>query len=177
MYTACLFSGCLASLHAENCVNRAYVCVCVCVCVCLKVTHIPSTLLLLLLLLLEFFFFFTSVLMVFHWSLRDRKALRISRTLLSILADLNNAVVWMVSTRPLISKSSSPFINPLVTVPKAPITIGINIIFMFHSFFNSPARWRYSSFFGLSFDFTLWSAGRTKSTILQVSPFCCCWLL
>ena len=37
---------------------------------------------------------------VFHWSLRDK-----SKTLLSILADLNNAVVWMVSTRPLISKS------------------------------------------------------------------------
>ena len=31
--------------------------------------------------------------------------LKVSRTLLSILADLNNVVVWMVSTRPLISKS------------------------------------------------------------------------
>ena len=29
------------------------------------------------------------------------------KTLLSILADLNKAVVWMVSTRPFISKSSS----------------------------------------------------------------------
>ena len=29
-------------------------------------------------------------------------------TLLSILADLNNTVIWMVSTRPLISKSSCP---------------------------------------------------------------------
>ena len=45
--------------------------------------------------------------MVFHWSLSDSKFLQVSRTLLSSLADLNNAVVWMVSTRPLISKSSS----------------------------------------------------------------------
>ena len=45
------------------------------------------------------------------------------RTLLSILADLNYVVVWMVSTRPLISKSSSSFNNPLVTIPRAPITI------------------------------------------------------
>ena len=31
----------------------------------------------------------------------------------------------MVSTRPPTSKSSSPFSNPFVTVPNAPITIGI----------------------------------------------------
>ena len=72
--------------------------------------------------------------MIFHWSLRDSKPPQVSRILHSILADLNNAVVWMVSTRPLISKSSSPFINPLMAVPSVPITIGINVIFMFHSF-------------------------------------------
>ena len=60
--------------------------------------------------------------MVFHWSLSDSKSPQVSRTLLSILAVLNNAVVWMVSTRPPISKSSSPFSNPLVTVPNTPIT-------------------------------------------------------
>ena len=32
----------------------------------------------------------------------------VSRTLLSILADPNNVVIWMVSTRSLISKSFSP---------------------------------------------------------------------
>ena len=78
--------------------------------------------------------------MLFHWSLSDSKSPQVSRTLLSILADHNNAVVWMVSTCPFISKSSSPFINPLVTVPRAPITIAINVTFMFHSFFNSLAR-------------------------------------
>ena len=41
----------------------------------------------------------------------------------------------MISTRPLISKTSSPYTNPLVIVPRAPIIIGINIPFMFHSFF------------------------------------------
>ena len=88
--------------------------------------------------------------MVFHWSLSDSKSPQVSRTLLSILAVLNNAVVWMVSTRPLISKSSSHFINPLGTVPKAPITIGITVTCMFHSFFNSQARSRYIPFFSLS---------------------------
>ena len=106
--------------------------------------------------------------MVSHWSLRDSKSPQVSRTLLSILADFNNAVVWMVSTCPLISKSSNPFINPLVTVQRAPITIGINVTFMFHSFFNSLARLRYLSFFSLFFNFTLWSAGTAKSTISQI---------
>ena len=65
--------------------------------------------------------------MVFHWSLSDSKSPQVSRTLLSILAVLNNAVIWMVSTRQPTDKSSSPFINPLVTVPKAPITIAKSI--------------------------------------------------
>ena len=66
--------------------------------------------------------------MVFHWSLSDSKSPQVSRTLLSILAVLNNAVVWIVSTRSPTSKSSSPFNNPLFTVPKAPITIIIIVI-------------------------------------------------
>ena len=78
--------------------------------------------------------------MVFHWSLCDSKSPQVSKTLLSILVVLNNAVVWMFSIRPLTSKPSSPFNNPLVTVPKAPITVGIIVTFRFHSFFNSLAR-------------------------------------
>ena len=109
--------------------------------------------------------------MVFHWSLSDSKSPQVSRTLLSILAVVNNAVVWMVSTRPPTSKSSSPFSNPLVTVPNAPITIGIIVICMFHNFFSSLARSRYLSFFSHSFSFILWSAGTEKSTILQVLFF------
>ena len=105
--------------------------------------------------------------MVFHLSLSDCKSPWVSRTLLSILADLNNAVVWMVSTRSVISKSSSPCINPLVSVPRAPITIGINVTFMFYSFFNSLERLRYLSCLSRSFNFT----GTAKSTILQVLFF------
>ena len=78
--------------------------------------------------------------MVFHWSLSDSKSLQVSKILLSILADLNYEVVWMVSTRPLISKSSRPFNNPSMTLLRAPITIGINVIFMFHSFFQFPCK-------------------------------------
>ena len=52
------------------------------------------------------------------------------------LAVLNTVVVWAVCTRPPTSKSSSPFSNPLVTVPNAPIIIDIIVTFMFHSFFN-----------------------------------------
>ena len=45
--------------------------------------------------------------LVFHSSLSDSKTPQVSRTLFSILAELKNAVVWMTSTRPVISKSSS----------------------------------------------------------------------
>ena len=109
--------------------------------------------------------------MVFHCSLSGSKSPQVSRTLLSILAVLNNEVVWMVSTRPPTTKSSSPFCNPLVTVPNATITIGIIVTCMFHSFFNSLARSRYLSFFLDSFSFILWSAGTAKSTILQIFFF------
>ena len=70
-------------------------------------------------------------LMVSQWSLSGSKSLQVSRTLLGILA-----VVWMVSTRPLISKFSSPFNKPLGIVPSAPITIDIPVtcsIFQFSS--------------------------------------------
>ena len=106
--------------------------------------------------------------MVFHWSLNDSKSPQVSRTLLSILAVLSNAVIWIVSTSPPTSKSSRPFNNPLVIVPKAPITIGTIVTFMFHGFFNSLARSRYLSFFSHYFSFILRSAGTAKSTILQI---------
>ena len=73
--------------------------------------------------------------MVFHWILSDNKSPRVSRTILSILVDLNNAVVWLVSARPPISKSSSPFTKTLGIVSSAPITTGITVTFVFHSVF------------------------------------------
>ena len=89
--------------------------------------------------------------MVFHWRLSDTKFAQVFRTLLSILVVFNNAVVWMVSTRLPTSKSSRPFNNPLVTVPKAPVTIGIIVTFMFHNFsILQQGRGTYISFHILS---------------------------
>ena len=45
-------------------------------------------------------------------------------------------------TRSPTSKSFRTFNNSLLTVPKAPITVGIIVTLMFHSFFNSLARSR-----------------------------------
>ena len=95
-------------------------------------------------------------LMVFHASTSDSKFPQISRTLLSILADLSNAVIWMVSDRPPISNFSSPLTKPLGIVPSAPFTIGITVTFMFHSFF----------FAGWSFFLVIWQGSST---------FCCLW--
>ena len=90
--------------------------------------------------------------MVFHWSLSDSKSPQVSRTRLRILAVLSNAVVWIVSTRPPISKSSRPFNNPLVIVPNALITIGTVVTFMFHRLFqfSSKVEVTYLSFHFLS---------------------------
>ena len=97
--------------------------------------------------------------MVFHWSLNDSKSSQVSRTYLRILSVLSNAVILIVFTCPPTSKSSRPFNNSFVIVPKAPITIGTIITFMFHSFFNSLVRSRYLSFFSHYFRFILWATG------------------
>ena len=70
----------------------------------------------------------------------------------------------MVFTPPLMSKSVRPFIHPSVTVLRAGITIDITFTSMFHSFFNSQARSRFLSFFSLSFNFILWSAGTVHNS-------------
>ena len=64
-----------------------------------------------------------------HWSLSDIKFLQVSRTLLSILVYRNNAVVWMVFSRP-------PVLVPILwgLYQSAPITIGIIIISCFTDF-------------------------------------------
>ena len=64
--------------------------------------------------------------MVFHWYLSDRKSPQVSRTLLGILGDLKNAIVWMVSNRLHISQVFQ-FTKPLVTVLKIIIIIIIII--------------------------------------------------
>ena len=78
--------------------------------------------------------------MVFYRSLSNSKSPLVSRTLLSILADPNNAIVWIVSTCPLIYTSSTPLTNLLVTVQRPPITIGITDNFMLYSFFQFSSK-------------------------------------
>ena len=107
-------------------------------------------------------------LMVFHRSVSDSKSPEVSTTRLSILTVLSNAVIWIVSTYPPTSKSSKPFNNPLVIVPKVPITIGTIVTFMFHSNFSYLAWSKDLSFFSHSFRFILWSARTAKSTIWQI---------
>ena len=108
--------------------------------------------------------------MVSHRSLSDNKSPQVSRTLLSFLADLNNAVVWMVSTRPLISKSSNPCTNLLVSVLKPPTKISFIVTFMFHSTaFLIPKQGRgiYPSFHTLSISL----CGRAGQQNLQFCKF------
>ena len=128
--------------------------------------NMPLWIFIIILLLGEFF-----TLMAYHWRFSESKSHQVSRTLLSILVDLNNAVVWMFSTCSHISKSSSLFTKPLGIVLRASITIGITVTFMSRSFFSSLANSRYLSLFLLSFYFTAWSAGTAKSNDWQVLFF------
>ena len=74
------------------------------------------------------------------------------RTLLSILVDLSNSIVWMILARLPIYSSSSSLIKSSGNVPSAPFTVGITITFMFHHFFffSSLVRYKYWSLFSLS---------------------------
>ena len=106
--------------------------------------------------------------MVFHRSLSESNPPQVFRTLPSILAVFNNVVVEIVSTRLLTSKSSIPFSNPFVTVPKAPIKIGTIVTLMFHSFFQFSSQVVVLILLFTFFQFFLWSAGTGKSTISQI---------
>ena len=112
--------------------------------------------------------------MVFHWSFCDSKSPQVSRPF-SVFWPFSKCCSWIVSSRLPIFKSSRLCTNPLVNVPSTPITIGITVTFMFHSFFSCLAKSRYLSLFSLSFSFTLWSTGTTRSSIRQVLFFFC-WL-
>ena len=63
--------------------------------------------------------------MVFHKSFSDSESPQVSRTILNIPIDLINALVWIVSTRRHISKSSNPCTNHLVIISSAAIIIDI----------------------------------------------------
>ena len=99
------------------------------------------------------------------------KSPQVSRTFISILADLNDVVFWIVLIRPPIFNSSSTFSRHLGTVSSVPITMGNIVSLKFHNFLSSLARSKYLCLFSFSFIFTLWSVGRAKSTIRQVIFF------
>ena len=75
----------------------------------------------------------------------------------------------MVSTRPVISKSFSSCTNPLVTIPRAPITIGITVTFMFHSFFQFTNKVEVLIFLFTFFQF--YSCGQPEKQSPQFCKF------
>ena len=95
-----------------------------------------------------------------HWNLSDNETSQVSKTLLSIRADLSNAVYHMISSHPPISNSSSPLSKAL----------GI-VSFMLQCFFSSLVWSNYLALFLHSLIFILWSTRTAKSTIRQVLFF------
>ena len=114
-------------------------------------------------------------LVVFPRSQCDSNSLQVSRILLSILANPNNALIYMVSNL-LIYNYSNLFFKPLGTVFSPPSRIGITISFMFHRFFSSLARSRYLYIFSFSsssfFIFILQSTGIANFTKWQILFSC-----
>ena len=50
--------------------------------------------------------------MVYYWSLSDSKFPQVSKTLISIEADFDKPIGWMVSSNSLIFKCFSSYTNP-----------------------------------------------------------------
>ena len=71
-------------------------------------------------------------LVVIYWNLIDSLFPQVSRTHLSILVDVNNAVIWMVSILPLIYSSFRTFPKLLRIVPSTPNTTNIMLNCIFH---------------------------------------------
>ena len=136
-----------------------------------KRLHFPflrnAWLLLLLLLLL-----FTPL--VFHTSISQWFFTGVWVTA-SLLADLNNAVVWMVSTHFHISKSSCPRTNPLVTVPRVAITNWYNCHFHVPQFFQFPCEVQVLIFLFAFFQF--YSVVSQDNKIYNSASSFSCWLL
>ena len=118
-----------------------------------------------LLLLLESFSHKRSV-MVYHLTLSDSKSPQVSRILLSILVDQNNAAVIMVWILPPIFNSSNFLCKRLETVLSALITIGIKASHRVYTFLSSLARSKYMSLFSFSLIFIWWSVETTEYTKL-----------
>ena len=131
--------------------------------------HLQSKLLFLLSLLFTLLWvFLTSVSWwIFHWSVSESKSLQVCQTLHRILADLNNGVVWMVSTHRLISKSFCLYQSFCDCTEHANSNcfhrhFHVSLFFLVFFLVLLQVLGTY-----LSFYFTLWSAGTVKSTIRQ----------
>ena len=74
--------------------------------------------------------------MVSHWSFGDSKSPQVSRTLLSIMTDLNNVLVKMVSSCSSYFQVFHSFYQSFMDCPSAPTTIGITVTFMLYSFIS-----------------------------------------
>ena len=75
------------------------------------------------------------------------------------------------------SKSSNLFSNPLVTVPNAPMTIGIIVTFMFHSFFQFPSKVEVLVLLFTFFQFYSVVSRDSKVDYVASSLFFFCWLI
>ena len=129
-------------------------------------------------------YYFFTLLKVFHtrvnqWFLTgsDNKSLQISRILLSILAVLNIAVVWMVSTRPLISMPSSTSTKRLLIVLGEALTIGITVICIFRNIFQFSSKVLVLLFFFVFFLFysVLGRDSRSHNSATLFFFFFCFW--
>ena len=85
---------------------------------------------------------------------------------LSILADFNSVLVWIISVLPLFFSSTSLFFRFLETVPTTPTKIDI-----LDTLFSFLSRTRLMFVFSISFIFTLCSTGTAKSAGGQVPLF------
>ena len=104
-------------------------------------------------------------------SLGDTKPLHVSRILLSILTDLNNAKVRIVSILSPISNFSSPLFKSLGNVQSATTTIVLPSLSHSTAFFSSLVRSKTFSIFPFSLISTQWFTGTAKSTWRQVLFF------
>ena len=112
--------------------------------------------------------------MFFHWTLNDSKSPRVSRTLLSILVGVNNATVWIVSPRVLLSNFPVP-VPVLWWLYSAHRLQLVSPSFPCSNFFQFSSKVQVPISFPAFFNFTQWSAGTAKSRIRQVLFFY--WLL
>ena len=101
------------------------------------------------------------LLRVFHYNLSDSLSPLVFRTLLSILANLNNAVIQIL---PPFSNCFNPLSKPLGTVPRTPTTLSITVIHMFHISFSSLAKSRYLLLYSFFSTFLLMSEWKRISS-------------